>query len=243
MKTIRIIVCDDSEHERDRCTELCRGLAEKHGINIELKTYNNGVDLLFDLENPKFYSVVDILFLDINMPGTNGVEVAREARKCGYKGIIIFITVSTSHYEKAFDVRAFNYITKGRTDDARFEEVFLNAVDAAKELRQEIIMLSGGGEYRQIPVQDLFYFEVVKRIITAYYQGDQFEFVSTFEKLENQLFDRGFMRIHRAYLVSLAHIKSIAYEEVTMTTGAVLPVGRKYYAGLKKALSERALGN
>ncbi|HCC34907.1 MAG TPA: DNA-binding response regulator, partial [Ruminococcaceae bacterium] len=239
--TIRIIVCDDSERERSRYVELCRELAAKHHLEIETKAYDNGIDLLFDLENPKFFSTVDILMLDINMPGINGVNVAKEARKCGYKGIIVFITVSTAHYENAFDVRAFNYITKGKSSAARFEEVFLNAVEAAKELRQEVIMLSGGGEFRQIPVKDIFYFEIVKRIITVHYKDESFEFVSTFEKLENQLFERGFLRIHRAYLVSLAHVKSITYEEVTMTNGALLPVGRKYYAGLKKALSELAL--
>lgn len=238
MNKIRIVICDDSKADREYYGSLCLEMAQKYNVNCDFKLYESGNDLLFDLENPKFYNAIDILFLDINMPGINGVEVARQAREIGYKRIIVFITVSKEHYEKAFDVRAFNYITKGYNAKTRFEEVFLQSVKAVEEMGQEVIILSGGGEYRQIEINNISYFEISKNIVTVYYGSKSFEFISTLGKLENQLFDRGFQRVHRAFLVALKHIKSISYEKLIMHDGTEIPVSRKYYSDLKKAMTE-----
>ena len=239
MWKIRIVVCEDNEIQRELYSALCRDISEKHKIDIEIKEYESGSDLMLDLENPKFYSILDILFLDISMPGISGIETAKAAREVGYTGIIIFLTVSKEHYEEAFDVGAFNYIIKGEHDGKRFEEIFLKAVRLAEELRKEVIVLSGGYELRQIAVRDIEYFEVIKRVLTVYYNDEKFKFTSSnLESLEGRLFDHGFQRIHRNYLVSLLHIKKLTYKEVTMRSGSVLPVGRKYYPDLKNAVEK-----
>lgn len=235
-KRIRIAVCDDSEADRQQIVLHCRAISEKHAIDIEIKVYTGGHDILFDFENPQFYNTVDIIFLDIHMPGINGIDTARQLREYGYRGLIIFITISKAFYENAFDVNAFNYITKDDNGHLRFEAVFLRAVKAARTLRQDVLVLSGGGELRQIAVGDIEYIDVIKRVMSVYYGGQRFEFISTLDKLENQLFGKGFVRIHRHYLVSLAYVKQISYEEVTMHNGARLAVGRKYYPALKAAV-------
>jgi DNA-binding LytR/AlgR family response regulator len=195
---------------------------------------------MVDFEDPKFHNNVDMLFLDIFMPGSNGIEVAREARQLGYTGTIIFLTVSEENYRDAFDVGAFHYITKGESVQ-RFEEIFLKAVDTTKQASQKEVVLSGWGEIKKLPVRSIVYFEVINKVITVCYDDQKFEFQGSLQSLENQLANSGFLRIHRNYLVSLTYVRSIAYEEVTLINGKKLPVGRKYYGKMKEAVQKMKL--
>jgi DNA-binding LytR/AlgR family response regulator len=242
MHKIRIVVCDDNKTELDMHTKLFRTISEKHKIDIEIKTYESGSDLLFDLEDPKFFNTLDLLFLDINMPGVDGVETAKNARKLGYSGLIIFITVSDEHFVDAFDVGAFHYIIKGDNVE-RFEEIFMKAIEMSGEIHQEHILLSAWGELKQIKIRDVQYFEIVKGTMTVFYDsagsenGDNsFTFNGTLEKLEERLKNSGFQRSHRNYLVSLTHVKSVTYTEIILSSGVALPVGRAYYPELKEAI-------
>lgn len=237
MKKIRIVLCDDNVEEMEHFESLIRETAREKEIPIEMKTYDSGDSLLFDLEDPVFTSKLDVLFLDIHMPGTNGMDVANLARSYGYEGIIVFLTISKTHFEEAFDVRAFNYITKGDNADKRLETILLRAMQEVRDTRKEIVVLSCGGVFKQVKIRDILYFEISKRIVTVHYGDNQtFSFVSTLEKLDNQLMDYGFQRIHRSYLISLAHTKKVVYGEVTLSNDTKLPVARQYNAALKEAL-------
>jgi DNA-binding LytR/AlgR family response regulator len=207
-----------------------------HHIDTEIKVYESGDDLLFDLEDPKFFNTLDLLFLDIIMSGIDGVETARHARKIGYTGLIVFITSSRDYYADAFDVGAFHYITKGE-DIARFEDIFMKAVEMSEEIHQEEILLSAWGEFKQIKIRDIYYFEILKGTMTVFYNDESFVFNGTLDKLEERLKDSGFQRIHRNYLVSLVHVKSVTYTETIMANNAALPVGRKYYHELKEGIN------
>jgi DNA-binding LytR/AlgR family response regulator len=235
MQKIRIVVCDDNKAELQVYEKLCRKIGENHKIPCEIKAYESGNDLMFDLEDPKFFNTLDLLFLDVKMPGTDGIQTARRARQLGYAGLIIFITAAEERYSEAFDVGAFHYVTKGESAK-RFEEIFMKAVELSREFHQEQILLSAWGELRQVKVRDIYYFEVLKGDVAVYYDGGSFEFNSTLTSLEKRLANRGFQRIHRNYLVSLTHVKSLTYNELTLNCGVSLPVGRTHYQELKQEI-------
>ena len=94
--------------------------------------------------------------------------------------------------------------------------------------------LSCAGETRNIPLTDILYFEVIRRIITVHYGSEAFEFYSTMGKLENMLSQKGFVRIHRAFIVGHRHVASIKNNEVVMRDGTRLPVGRTYLKKLRE---------
>jgi len=115
-------------------------------------------------------------------------------------------------------------------------------LEIASEKSNEYMLFTGIGEYRNIAINDIKYFEVRGKIITVYYGSKSFEFISTIGKLENLLFTKGFLRVHRSFLVSLQYIKTFTYEEITLIDHTVISVGRKYYSGLKDAMKENAIG-
>lgn len=240
MEKIRIVVCDDDPNDQKYYMDLCRMLAEKHNIFLEMKAYSTGESLLFDLGEPSFLQSIDILQIEIDMADMDGIKVAKAARRMGYNGVIVFLTRSATYeyYETAFDINATNYVRKGSEHLKRIEKVFVDTVNTAKKLRREYIILRCAGERRRIDIADIKYFEIMKYRIAAYYGDDYFEFISTMGKLESELLGRGFVRIHRAYMVSLDHVQSYTYNTVTLFDGSTLPVGRTYAASFKSAIEK-----
>ena len=235
-----VVICDDNPIERENLLEVTTHISKSEGYDAEFEVFENAKQMLFELEDN--LELIDVILLDINMPGIDGMEAALKLRSNGYIGEIVFTTVSKSHMLGAFDVRAFNYIVKGETDSAKTVRIIKGVLGLASEKSKEYMLFTGIGEYRNIAINDIKYFEVRGKIITVYYGSKSFEFISTIGKLENLLFTKGFLRVHRSFLVSLQYIKTFTYEEVTLIDQTVISVGRKYYSGLKEAMKENAIG-
>ncbi|AYA99003.1 LytR/AlgR family response regulator transcription factor [Lachnoanaerobaculum umeaense] len=235
-----VVICDDNPIERENLLEVTTHISKSEGYDAEFEVFENAKQMLFELEDK--LELIDVILLDINMPGIDGMEAALKLRSNGYIGEIVFTTVSKSHMLGAFDVRAFNYIVKGETDSAKTVRIIKGVLGIASEKSKEYMLFTGIGEYRNIAINDIKYFEVRGKIITVYYGSKSFEFISTIGKLENLLFTKGFLRVHRSFLVSLQYIKTFTYEEVTLIDRTVISVGRKYYSGLKEAMKENAIG-
>lgn len=237
---MRIVICDDNPIERNNLLEVATHISKSEGYDAEFEVFENAKQMLFELEDK--LELIDVMLLDINMPGIDGMEAASKLRSKGYIGEIVFITVSKEHMLMAFDVRAFNYIVKGETDSTKTVKIIKDVFEIASEKSKEYMLFTGIGEYRNIAINDIKYFEVRGKIITVYYGSKSFEFISTIGKLENLLFTKGFLRVHRSFLVALQYIKTFAYDGITLLDHKEIPVGRKYYSGLKEAMKENAVG-
>ena len=145
---------------------------------------------------------------------------------------IFFYKVDDSKAIDAFDVDALHYIVKGRTDNEKFEEIFLKANKRIEKRQVEIISLACAGEHRNVPIQDILYFEVQSRIVTVHYINGQrlesFEFYSSLSRIEEFLYEKGFIRIHSSYLVGERHIHKKNGKEIEMADGRILPIGKTY---------------
>ena len=90
MKTVEIAVCDDEQVHIDRIVKYIDVYSEESEININITSYNSGMALLKDIENDDLK--YDIIFLDVEMPEINGVDMARQIRKITQDVIICFVT-------------------------------------------------------------------------------------------------------------------------------------------------------
>lgn len=234
-----VAICDDMEREREHCQKQIAALADKHNVNVEFSLYHSGEELLFHMQDAR--NLPEAIYLDMKMAGMTGVEVAKKLRDCDYSGEIIFYTVSKEYYSPAFDVGALHYIVKGETTTVKFEDIFLRAVKSVREKTTEYIMCAGAGEYRNVEIKKIRFFKVAKRIITVFYdQEEEFSFYSSIGKIELRLKDYGFVRVNRQYLVAIGRIRTISFKDILLDSGEVIPVGRSYYADLKRELAEYA---
>ena len=223
---MRVVLCLPNSEDREFCKRRMIELAKIDGITFtidEINSENTG-DCSLKLAE---FADIDIIYIDADR-NNNGIEIAKSIRKAGMNTIIVFFTRFTEAVFDAFDVEALHYLVSGKISVAKFDEVFRKAVARAEFRTQESIVLSCAGEQRRIIISQIYYFEVFNRIVKVHYRDGTFEFYSTLWKLEDSLARRGFVRVHRAYLVSQRFIATFKRNEITLTDGTKIPVGGKY---------------
>lgn len=225
---MNIFICDDSAEQTSLCKKTLAHLAKRHNIHASIKTFPSGEALLFEAEDS--YAALDLIYLDICRPGLDGLSIAKHLREIGYLGDIVFFTFTPDYAIDGYDVSALHYVVKDQTTADKFEEIFLRACERKNRRESEVLVLTCAGESRCVPVEEIRYFEIQQRIVTVYYGNDSFEFYSTMMRLEEQLFDKGFVRTHKSFLVGKRYIHSIDSAHVLLDTGESLPVGKRYYA-------------
>lgn len=244
MKYLKVAICDDNAQDRLLLYNLCKLVKESEGIEIQVKQYETGDSLLFDLHENKLLNTIDVMLLDINMPGKNGIRIAEELQNEGYQGAIIFFTNSNHHWRDAFDLKALNYITKDERDiEKRFLRVFMLAYEEAINKKDRKLLFSSLGEMRQVALSTISHFEVADYLVKVYYNEETFEFISSLAKIEEILFgNKDFFRISRNCIVSIPHINRIENGKAIMRTGQALPISSRRIKTLKTALMENQLG-
>lgn len=150
---MRIAICDDEKNIR----ELIANKVEKQYPDAEIIFFQSGEELLLVDES------IDILFLDIQMSGIDGMETARELRKKDKSVILVFVTAVEEYVFQAFDVRAFNYIVKP-IDDGKFSDVLHRAVDEwssqninEKEPEERYVLINNSGVHTKVILDEIVY--------------------------------------------------------------------------------------
>lgn len=225
----RVAVVDDEPEILESITGLLNKYAETSGreLRFETDTYSTGDELLKN--NPDSY---EILFLDINMPGTNGLRVAKKIRERNKTAIILFCTNYAQYAINGYEVNALGYILKP-VEEASFVrnlERALKVLQTSQSRRIRIKTLHG---VEVAPVQDIVYLEV--KIHNLYYfvlNGDntlsEYRTRGSMQEMVDSLSELGFVRCSVCYLVNLRHVVSVKNGEVCLHGGAALPISRKF---------------
>ncbi len=234
---IHIYLCDDSQSSLEVYTGLISDIATKHHIEISLHSFPSGEALLFHLSECTYKA--DIIYLDILMEATNGIETARKLRRMDCHAEIIFLTTSEDFVFEAFDIAPVHYLRKGSTPRDKFEQVFLRALSLVEKKEAEMFFFESFGVKKGVSVKNISYIEVWKRVLTVHSaNGETMQFYGKMEQVQKQLADRNFLRIHRSFLVNLAYIASFMSQHVELRTGEQLPIGVTYTQSAKKAFSD-----
>ena len=234
---IRILMCDDEPTAISEYENRINTLGKKHGLDLSIRSFQNADQLFFYMEDEK--AVIDIVFLDIQMPGIDGIEAALRLRQKGYSGEIIFLTKQADKAIKGYDVKAYHFIVKSPESDSNFERIFLEAVNHIQNKTAEYITFQGIGESRNIAIRDISYFSVDRRIITVHYGRESFEFYSSMEKVENVMLEYGFLRAQRSYLVNIDYISDFNAESITMKDGTIITLSRKNSKQIREAINKK----
>ena len=226
---MRIAICDDEKNIR----ELIKGKIANQYPDANIIFYNSGEELLLSDEH------IDILFLDIQMSGKNGMETARELRKKDKKIIIIFVTAVEEYVFQAFDVGAFNYIVKP-IDDTKFTEVLHRAIEEwnAKKLtnqepEEKYLMINNGGVHIKVTIDDIVYAEVFNRKVVIHKLNETIEYYGKMSDLEN-VAGNSFFRPHRAYLINFKYVEKYDATTIYLEKGTALMAKQKYPEFVKK---------
>ena len=216
---MQIAVCDDEKEIRALFTQQIRKLYPGAGLLL----YESGEELLLSDEEP------DILLLDIQMPGKNGMETAKELRRKNKQVIIIFVTALDDFVFEAFDVGAFHYLVKP-FDDRKFAEVLHNATEQSKNRKKPempSLLINTGGKHITVNLEDLVYAEVFDRKLILHTMDAEIEYYGKMKELEEKVGNE-FFRTHRSYLVNFGFIRKYDATTVYLEKGQALMAKRKY---------------
>ena len=226
---MRIAICDDEKNIR----ELIGNKVEKQYPKAEIVFFSSGEELLSSDVH------IDILFLDIQMSGRDGMETARELRQRNNDVIIIFVTAVEEYVFQAFDVGAFNYIVKP-IDDAKFTDVLQRAVDGldsqnkvVKEPEEKYVMINNSGVHTKVILDDIVYAEVFNRKVVIHKLNDEIEYYGKMSDLEALAGD-SFFRPHRAYLINFKYVEKYDATTIYLEKGTVLMAKQNYPEFVKK---------
>ncbi len=215
-------LCDD---DTDFCNEfkdrLAAILAGK-AIRYELTCFDSAEKFLAALDGGRF----DLIFLDIMLGDTNGMDIAKAIREKNYGCDIVFISSYRDFAFDSYDVRPLHYLDKspgiGRLEEAlnRFLEKSSGAT----------IYLTNSRGALALNLADILYFEVFGHDLTIHKSdGTKLRYSGTLKDMEDMLPPSLFVRTQRSFLVNLGHVKEITRHEVILTDGESVSIGRGKY--------------
>ena len=227
---MRIAICDDEEKFRVQEKNLIDRVSAS--MDIVVDTYAEGKKLLERFDTLPY----NLVFLDIEMPGMDGITLAREIRKRSTETQIVFLTGHVEYAIEGYEVNALRYLTKP-VQEEKVKEVLRYVLDASVSGKQ--LILREEGEDLILKYADIYYMEAQNQYVMIYSEDGEHLIRASIGDFEEQLKSDGFYRIHRGYLVSLSKVKKLVKGEVIMQYGAKeisLPVSRSNIKPLKEAL-------
>ncbi len=233
---LRVLVIDDERPALDELEYLLKMDPRVGGV-LTTDSATEALRILHDLE-------VDAVFLDIQMPGLTGLELAKVFSRFKAPPPIVFVTAHEEHAVEAFDLRAVDYVLKPVRAE-RLSEAVRRIVDSGAGGAQsgdEQIPVERGGVTRFVNRSDITHVEAqgdYARLHTA----DGSHLIRTpLSTLEEEWGPAGFVRIHRSLLVSLNHIDEVRIQGgkcSVLIHGTELLVSRRHTRDLRDLLTRR----
>jgi two-component system LytT family response regulator len=180
----------------------------------------------------------DVLFMDISMPKTTGMQLAEALHKLKNPPAVVFVTAYSEYAVEAFTVDAVDYLMKP-VETARLLRA-LDKVEArvkpasSAHAGVERIPVEKGGRKVLVPVDQIRYIEAKDDYSCIYTAEDRYLSTTSLAKLEQKLTPHGFFRVHRGYIVNLGHV-----EDVEVISSGILQLGLKNIEDKKIPVSRR----
>lgn len=214
----KIVICDDLASERERLkTALLPCFAALHE-EAEITQYASGISLLSDVQEGTVE--MDLLFLDIFMQDSNGMETARRLRALSCDVPILFLTTSPDFAIESYDVEAAAYLVKPLSE----EKLMAALRRALKNEPRRRIAVRSGGQYRYVYISDILYAESERHWVTLHMaDGSGIKTLEKLDNIEEQIHESRFLRCHQSYLVNMDHIED-AKDGFHMENGATVPI-------------------
>ena len=224
----RIAIIDDDEKALENLKEKIESYRQSTKCEFCIRTYTSGKEYL--KEDPN----TDILFLDIEMPEMNGIEIAKEVRKKSKNTAILFCTDYQQFAINGYEVNALGYMVKPVSDYA-FK---LNLTHALKylndlsETQNQKIQLKSFQGIIVLDLKDILYIEVRKHNLFFHLKADSTypenpaKVRGSMDEISKSLSAFFFSKAGQSFLINIQHIKKAKSDKVIMEDGTEIPLSR-----------------
>ena len=229
---VKMALCDDNLDDLDVLErEIASSAPALGGWGYEIKKYVSGNDLMKDIDE---VINMQILFLDIDMPGVSGMDIAHQLENMSHSLNVIFVTNREDLVFEAIHYSPFRFIRK-KYLKRELVEALTNVTSLIKDqlLFCEVDLKA---DQVQIQVKDVMYLESKGHYVKIHRSNNEVETVrARISDFANRLERLGFVRTHIGYLVNLRKIYAITSQGVRLDNQEVIPVSRKQIEHVKNA--------
>lgn len=233
---LRIAICDDEIDARDALRIQLEKMMIEDAEEI-IYEFSSGTNAASWLR--KHPGEVDLLFLDVEMKGLNGMETAEEIRTFDDQLTIVFVTGYSDYVFDGYHVGALDYLMKPATEEKLRQLLGRVRAKSAREEAQTYTIKTIDGTWR-FHLSDILYFYSDKRKASLVTSRGQYSFYARLDNIEAQLSPH-FVRIHQRYLINPVHVDYLGSESVSIH-GQELPCSRKYKEAASHKIARSMMG-
>lgn len=232
---ITVAICDDKQDMRELILRKTDEILS-HSPYVTLSFETIAVSSAAELYSWAGEQTIDILLLDIELPGEDGLQIAEQFCRSYPKTAIIFVSSHENYVFSSLRFRPFRFVRKNKIDE-ELPEAILSLLRHIEEDRSTI-MINTGRAHEVVSVSDILYLEKEKRgNYVAYRTKDTVlrERINISQR-ERLLCENGFCKVNSGTLVNLRHVLRADARSVNMSDGAILAVAAKYSSHLTECL-------
>ncbi len=229
---MKIGIYDDDENFIKIIHAMVGITLQQNNVEFEMNVIHDFTEYNRVIENTE----LDVIFLDIDMPEKTGIEIAEDLRSKFADIDIIFLTNREDLVFQSIHYAPFRFIRKANVTE-ELPEALMAYIQKYNTSKKEMEFIENGNKVKVL-LKDIVYIESNKHYANLFTKEKKIVVRSSINELEVKLYDYGFVRIQRSFIVNVFYISNINYSEVIMTTGDKFPVKRGSSERLKKEYYE-----
>ncbi|MBQ7797278.1 MAG: response regulator transcription factor [Lachnospiraceae bacterium] len=221
---IRVAICDD---DREYGSWLEAEVRKVFGAGTEVYGYSSGEDYLVDVD-----MMHELIFLDVEMPGIDGIETAARIRKENRNAVLIFISGVRNPTPDSFKVAPYRYLLKSFSNEELEQELQEIYSETKRVFADDYLVCEKDGHSIRVKLLDILYISIVRGGCEIHTYDGHMDGGFVREKLAvlaEKLESKDFAQAHNSYLVNLRNVDSFSKTEVVLKDKTVLAISRSKY--------------
>ncbi|WP_394922136.1 LytR/AlgR family response regulator transcription factor [uncultured Robinsoniella sp.] len=231
---MRIGICDDEAKAVQVSKDFIEKFLKKNKCEYEIHEFLNPEEL-YHYVRESIYDL-DLLFLDIEIGESNGVEVAKKLEALDARTKIVFLTNYLCYSSKVYEVDYCYFVLKKDLEKYLPKIIEKQIQQKSKVARERIVVMVKGRKIILLPM-DIQYLEREKRSTLAVCVGETVRTSSGLTELQAQLGSDYFVRCHNSYIVNLNFVKEFCRNELILRNGKKVPISRRYLNDVRRAFA------
>ena len=212
---VRIKILEDDPADRDTLIECLRKYEREQGQSFSITAYDNPSDFM-----DNYHMDADLIFMDIELPGINGIETSHQLRAAAING---------------YEVDALDFVIKP-INYYRFSSMMLRALRNLPVRDEKEVILQAAGTIRRMRISQIYYVEIQDHLLLYHTDMGRIEAWGKLSDVEAELDTYNFARCSSAHLVNMQHITSVSKTEVIVGS-TKLPISQRK----RKAFCDRVI--
>lgn len=221
-------ICDDEQKSIEITKEYCEKVSQELGIEFSYRLFTSGEEVL------KCDETIDILLLDIEMDGMNGIETMHILEDMHIIRNILFVSGYTDYIHESFGTKTKGFVCKPIEYSRIKKEIEKAIAYIKKDINKQAVEANVGGQLILIDTENIMYIQGEGRYVRIITNNVSYLATENIKVWEEKLANSSMQRVHKSYIVNFKFVSSIVGTELVLKDNTKLPIGRKYYKTVKE---------